>query len=52
MTPTLTLMPTPLPTRRLGVPEDLASAALYLASDASSWVTGQNLVVDGGRLIT
>jgi len=41
-----------LPTRRLGVPEDLASAALYLASDASSWVTGQNLVVDGGRLIT
>ena len=41
-----------LPTQRLGVPQDLASAALYLASDASSWVTGQNLIVDGGRLIT
>jgi 3-oxoacyl-[acyl-carrier protein] reductase len=38
-----------LPAGRLGVPDDLASAALYLASDASNWVTGQNLVVDGGR---
>jgi NAD(P)-dependent dehydrogenase (short-subunit alcohol dehydrogenase family) len=41
-----------LPARRLGVPQDLASAALFLASDASSWVTGQNLIVDGGRHIT
>jgi len=41
-----------LPTRRLGVPDDLAAAALFLASEASSWVTGQNLIVDGGRDVT
>jgi NAD(P)-dependent dehydrogenase (short-subunit alcohol dehydrogenase family) len=37
-----------LPMRRLGEPEDVASAALYLASDAAAWITGQVLVVDGG----
>ena len=36
---------------RLGVPEDVADAALYLASDASSYVTGETIVVDGGELI-
>ncbi len=36
------------PLGRFGVPEDVASAALYLASDDSSFVTGTTLVVDGG----
>ncbi|GAB3890834.1 SDR family oxidoreductase [Kibdelosporangium lantanae] len=37
-----------LPLRRLGTTEDVANAALFLASDASSWMTGQTLVLDGG----
>ena len=37
-----------LPMRRLGTPEDLGAAVLYLVSPASSWVTGQILSVDGG----
>ncbi|PSP98710.1 dehydrogenase [Halobacteriales archaeon QS_4_70_19] len=36
------------PLRRLGRPEDVANAMLYLASDEAAWVTGQALVVDGG----
>lgn len=36
------------PLKRYGEPEDIASAAIYLLSDASVWVTGQQLVVDGG----
>jgi NAD(P)-dependent dehydrogenase (short-subunit alcohol dehydrogenase family) len=38
------------PLRRLGRPEDVAQAALYLASDAASFVTGVVLVVDGGGI--
>lgn len=38
------------PLRRIGRPEDIAQAALYLASDAASFVTGTTLVVDGGGL--
>ena len=37
-----------LPMRRLGTPEDLGNAVLYLVAPASSWVTGQILAVDGG----
>jgi NAD(P)-dependent dehydrogenase (short-subunit alcohol dehydrogenase family) len=37
-----------IPLQRLGEPDDVAAMALVLASDASSWITGQVLVVDGG----
>ena len=39
------------PMKRLGEPADIANAALYLASDASSWLTGQELVLDGGGTV-
>ncbi len=38
------------PLQRLGRPEDIAQAALYLASETSAFVTGTSLVVDGGGL--
>ena len=36
------------PLKRVGKPEDIANGAIYLLSDASSWVTGINLLIDGG----
>jgi NAD(P)-dependent dehydrogenase (short-subunit alcohol dehydrogenase family) len=40
-----------MPLGRLGEPVDIANAALFLASDLASWITGQTLVVDGGALV-
>ncbi|HQF93550.1 MAG TPA: SDR family oxidoreductase [Microthrixaceae bacterium] len=37
--------------QRLGEPDDIANAALFLASDAASWICGHTLVVDGGMLL-
>ena len=37
-----------IPTKRLGTPEDIAAACVYLASPEASWVTGQTLNVNGG----
>ena len=37
--------------RRIGEPEEMAGAVVYLASSAASFVTGQTLVLDGGRLL-
>jgi NAD(P)-dependent dehydrogenase (short-subunit alcohol dehydrogenase family) len=39
-----------IPLRRIGEAEDIANAALFLCSDAASWITGETLVVDGGAL--
>ncbi len=36
------------PTRRIGVPGDIAAMVAFLASDEASWINGQNIIVDGG----
>ncbi len=40
-----------IPLQRLGKPEDIAEAALFLAADGSTYITGQVLAVDGGMFI-
>jgi 3-oxoacyl-[acyl-carrier protein] reductase len=39
-----------LPLGRIGEPMDIASAALFLASDDSAWVSGLDLTIDGGQM--
>ena len=39
------------PLRRLGEPRDIAGAAVFLASPAAAWMTGQAIVIDGGGII-
>jgi NAD(P)-dependent dehydrogenase (short-subunit alcohol dehydrogenase family) len=39
------------PVGRLGEPDDIANAAVFLCSDAASWITGTTTVVDGGALL-
>lgn len=40
-----------LPLRRFGEPDDIAGAAVFLCAPASRWMTGQQIVIDGGALI-
>lgn len=40
-----------IPLGRPGHPDDIVNAALFLASDEAAWITGVNLVVDGGRTV-
>jgi NAD(P)-dependent dehydrogenase (short-subunit alcohol dehydrogenase family) len=40
-----------MPLGRLGEPVDVAQAAVFLCSDAASWITGSTIVVDGGALL-
>jgi 3-oxoacyl-[acyl-carrier protein] reductase len=40
-----------IPWGRLGRPEEIAGVAVFLVSDAASWVTGQSLIVDGGQAL-
>ena len=39
------------PIKHLGQPEEIAEMAVLLASDGGSYITGQTMVVDGGRLL-
>lgn len=40
------------PLKRLGVPDDIGSVVAFLLSDEAGWLTGQNLVIDGGLTLT
>ena len=40
-----------IPLERVGEPDDIAAAALFLLGDGASWITGETLIVDGGTLV-
>ena len=46
--PSNSIEPAEVSLHRTGYPQDIAYAALFLASDESGWITGQALAVDGG----
>jgi NAD(P)-dependent dehydrogenase (short-subunit alcohol dehydrogenase family) len=41
-----------IPMHRMGDPDDIGKVALFLASDMSSYITGEQIVVDGGVLLS
>ena len=45
------VFPSAIPQRRLGSVEDVAYAALFLASDEAAFISGQTIVVDGGQVL-
>ena len=40
-----------IPSGRYGTPEEVASVAVFLASEPGQWVTGQTIAVDGGQML-
>ncbi|MDO6804826.1 SDR family oxidoreductase, partial [Wenyingzhuangia sp. 1_MG-2023] len=47
----LNSMASSIPLKRLGAVEDIGNAALFFASDEASYITGQQIVVDGGQIL-
>ena len=47
----LNSMAAAIPLKRLGAVEDIANAALFFASDEAAYITGQQMVVDGGQTL-
>ncbi len=47
-----TMMTKKLPLRRFGEPDDIAGAAVFLAAPAGRWMTGQQIVIDGGAMVS